>query len=210
MDEWIAQGKVLLQQAWQKIVDITLWFAKETEKAELDADPGVTLVLALILTFLLGSACWAASIAQARRHPVWLHFAAGLLLPWLYPFVILFAMGLKGEKEMLARREAEKRAREEREAERQRNIALSAMPAAEPEADAGIVWKRSYFERIARDRDGKPAGPWNVQFNGVVLRVVRILEAQDELVLVEQSDARGQTSRLRIPYAKIEAWQNAE
>lgn len=210
MDEWIAQGKVLLQQAWQKTVDITLWFAKETEKAELDADPGLTLVLALLLTFLLGSACWAASIAQARRHSVWLHFTAGLLLPWLYPFVILFAMGIKGEKEMLAKREAAKRAKEEREAERQRNIALSAPPVEEPEADAGIVWKRNYFERIARDRDGKPAGPWNVQFNGVVIRVIRILEAQDELVLVEQSDARGQTSRLRIPYAKIEAWQNAE
>jgi len=49
-----------------------------------------------------------------------------------------------------------------------------------------------------------------VQFNGVVLRIVSILEAQDELVVVEQLDARGQTSRLRIPYAKIEAWQDAE
>ena len=43
MDE---QGKLLLRQAWQKIVDITMWFAKETEKAELDADPGVAMVLA--------------------------------------------------------------------------------------------------------------------------------------------------------------------
>ncbi|HOG50315.1 MAG TPA: hypothetical protein PKY10_06970, partial [Lentisphaeria bacterium] len=105
---------------------------------------------------------------------------------------------------------AEQRAKEEREAERQRNIDLLNPPEEEPEPDASIVWKRSYFERIARDREGKPAGPWDVQFNGVVLRIVRIIEAQDELVVVEQLDARGQISRLRIPYAKIEAWQNAE
>lgn len=210
MDEWIEQGKAALQQAWQKIVDITLWFAKETEKAELDADPLLALVLALGLTFLLGSACWAASIAQARRHSVWLHFVLGLLLPWLYPLVILFAMGIKGEREMLAKREAEKRAREEREAERQRNIALNAPVEAGDEDDGGQAWKRSYFERIARDRDGKPAGPWDVQFNGAVLRIARIIEAQDELVLVEQVDARGQASRMRLPYAKIEAWNNVE
>jgi heme exporter protein D len=210
MDEWIEQGKAALQQAWQKIVDITLWFAKETEKAELDADPLLALVLALGLTFLLGSACWAASIAQARRHSVWLHFVLGLLLPWLYPLVILFAMGIKGEREMLAKREAEKRAREEREAERQRNIALNAPVEAGDEDDGGQAWKRSYFERIARDRDGKPAGPWDVQFNGAVLRIARIIEVQDELVLVEQVDARGQASRMRLPYAKIEAWNNVE
>ncbi len=210
IDQWIAQGKLLLQQAWQKIVDITLWFAKETEKAELDADPGMAMVIALVLTFLLGSACWAASIAQARRHSIWLHFTLGLLLPWVYPLVILFAMNIKGEKEMIAKLEAKKREQEEREAERQRNIDLLNPPEEEPEPDASIVWKRSYFERIARDREGKPAGPWDVQFNGVVLRIVRIIEAQDELVVVEQLDARGQISRLRIPYAKIEAWQNAE
>ncbi|MDD4097554.1 MAG: hypothetical protein PHC30_02165 [Lentisphaeria bacterium] len=210
MDEWIEQGKAALQQAWQKIVDLTLWFAKETEKAELDADPLLALVLALGLTFLLGSACWAASIAQARRHSVWLHFVLGLQLPWLYPLVILFAMGIKGEREMLAKREAEKRAREEREAERQRNIALNAPVEAGDEDDGGQAWKRSYFERIARDRDGKPAGPWDVQFNGAVLRIARIIEVQDELVLVEQVDARGQASRMRLPYAKIEAWNNVE
>jgi len=140
IDQWIAQGKLLLQQAWQKIVDITLWFAKETEKAELDADPGVAMVIALALTFLLGSACWAASIAQARRHPIWLHFTLGLLLPWVYPLVILFAMNIKGEKEMRAKLEAEQRAKEEREAERQRNIALtSGLPEEEPETDGSIV-----------------------------------------------------------------------
>ena len=80
----------------------------------------------------------------------------------------------------------------------------------EPKPDASGGWKRSYFEQIARDRDGKPAGPWDVKFNGVVLRIVRIVEAQDQLVVVEQLDDRGQTSRLRIPYAKIEAWQDAE
>ena len=210
IEQWIEQGKLLLRQAWQKIVDITMWFAKETEKAELDADPGVAMVLALGLTFLLGSACWAASIAQARRHSIWLHFTLGLLLPWVYPLVILFAMDIKGEKEMLAKLEADKRAQEEREAERQRNIAMLKPQEEEPKPDASGGWKRSYFEQIARDRDGKPSGPWDVKFNGVVLRIVRIVEAQDQLVVVEQLDDRGQTSRLRIPYAKIEAWQDAE
>ena len=34
----------------------------------------------------LGSGCFAATVAEMFRHPVWRHFWLGLALPWWYPF----------------------------------------------------------------------------------------------------------------------------
>ena len=76
------------------------------------------VLLVLATTILIGSGCWAASIALSRRHSGWLHFLLGALMPGIYPLVIMFAMGLKGERKRKKQRAAERRAREKEEEEK--------------------------------------------------------------------------------------------
>ena len=193
---------------WKWLCDTTVGFYKATGKAEFDCDWDVTLLLALIVLFLLGSACWAASIAACRRHNAFIHFILGLILPWIYPVFILFALDIKGAKALKMALEKQKAEADAAEAERQKNIQLnSGTDATEdvPESE----WSQQRFEKMARNPDGSFAGPWNVTYGGRQVRVLHILEAFPEMVSVEFDDGKGNTLKIRIPYAKIESWENA-
>ena len=221
---------------WNWLCDTTVGFYKATGKADVDCDFGVTLILAILVLFFLGSACWSASIAACRRHNAFIHFIIGLALPWIYPIFILFAMDIKGAKAMkkaLALHDADDeqalgarisaladelpvlRARaakceelEAAEAERQKAIQInSGENAAEetPESE----WNQNRFEKMSRNADGSLAGPWNVVYGGRQVKVIHIIEAFPEMVSVEFDDGKGNTLKIRIPYSKIESWENA-
>lgn len=195
---------------WAWLLKTITQFAKSTEKANIDADFGVAFFLALLIMFLLGSACWAASIASCRKYNPIPHFFAGLILPWIYPLFILFTLDIKGNKEMKAAMEKERVEREAAEAERQKNIALNRGddPDAPVEQEEESKWNQKYFEKIARKDDGSPAGPWDVVYSGHPVRVMRIIEALPEVVHIEFLDTKGTPVKMRIPYAKIETWEN--
>jgi len=167
------------------------------------------VLLVLATTILIGSGCWAASIALSRRHSGWLHFLLGALMPGLYPLVIMFAMGLKGERQRKKQMAAERLARE-KEAEEKRLIMeiQGIQPQEAPiEEDEG-KFNAQYFERIARDADGNKAGPWKVNFAGSDIVVQEILDVQADFVLVEMIGREGTHEKIRIPYSKVESWRD--
>ena len=193
---------------WNWLCDTTVGFYKATGKADVDCDFGVTLILAILVLFFLGSACWSASIAACRRHNAFIHFIIGLALPWIYPIFILFAMDIKGAKAMKKALEKQKAEAEAAEAERQKAIQInSGENAAEetPESE----WNQNRFEKMSRNADGSLAGPWNVVYGGRQVKVIHIIEAFPEMVSVEFDDGKGNTLKIRIPYSKIESWENA-
>ena len=197
----------MCSNAWHWLCKTTVGFYKATGKAEFDCDFDVTVFLAFMVLFFMGSACWSASIAACRRHNAVLHFILGLLFPWIYPAIILFTLDIKGAKAMREQLEKEKKEAEEAEAERQRNIQLNKGDDEIFAAETESVWNQARFEKMARNYDGSLAGPWDVIFGGRHVRVRHILEAFPEVVSVEFEDDKGNMLKMRIPYAKIESWE---
>jgi len=80
----------ILGEIWSLIQSVLL----NTATAALadDANLGFTAILLIVVTVALMSGCWASSIAETRLHSPKFHFFIGLLLPLVYPLVILFAM----------------------------------------------------------------------------------------------------------------------
>lgn len=212
-ERFIQAVKAFVINCWEWLIAKIKWFSKETVKAEIDADFGVTVFLALLILFVLGSAFWSASIAASRRHRQIPHFVLGLLFPWVYPLIILFKMGIKGEKEALAKMAEKEAAAKEREDEKKKNIELNTGGEAASEAAAPeeSVWTQKHFAEIARKPDGTPAGPWEVTYaGGIHVHVTQIIEALPQVVHVEFTDDKGKAVRMRIPYARIESWDAPE
>ncbi|NMA46694.1 MAG: hypothetical protein GX945_09045 [Lentisphaerae bacterium] len=206
MHDDIMRAKYFLQDLSYWCKDTTALLSRRFVKAEIEADPLLIIVIALVVVFFLGSAFWALSIASSRRHNPQIAFLLGLALPWVFPLLILFTMDVKGER---ARRRQEAREQKERDeaaalrAEEERRAAEEALA-----KDFHAKWTQSYFEKLARKADGSPAGPFAVGFAGQTLRVEQIVEVQPTLVLVEFKDAHGEIQRMRIPFAKIDHWEN--
>ena len=198
----------IVRNCWDAICKVVLGYVDESSKATaIEYDPAVTFTIAAVMLVLFGSACWAASIAKCRRYNPIPHFLLGLIIPWVYPLIILFALDIKGVKEMRAKAEAERLAKEAEEAERQKNIALNMGAEAQEQPEEEDSWNQAYFEKIARASDGSSAGPWLATYGGNTIRVLSIIEALPEVVNVEFEGEKGKPMKIRIPYAKIEAWE---
>lgn len=201
----------LLTALGMKLRDLFLLYAKETQEAELTYDSNLQFWIIFWILFFFGSACWATSIASMRRHPPIIHFLLGLVLPWAYPLYILFTMDIYGEKE---RREAEQEQIAQKEAEEEeRQRIQEELNARKAIADTEGVqatdkrWTQQYFNSIARDSEGRNAGPWKATVSGTDIIVLEIIEAEEDLVYVVFKSYNDQPSKMRIPYAKIESWE---
>ena len=203
----------ILQAVFMKLREIFLLYAKETQDAELTYDPNTQFWIIFWILFFFGSACWATSIASMRRHPPFVHFLLGLVLPWAYPLFILFKMDIYGEKER-RQAEQEKLAQQQAEAEERKRIQeeLNARKALSGNAEEELQqtdtrWNQQYFSKIARDSEGRNAGPWKAVVSGNEIVVLEILEAEEDLVYVVFRGYNDEPSKMRIPYSKIESWE---
>jgi hypothetical protein len=200
--------KDILIGLWQSFCSLVAFFADKTRSAGIEADPLILAALAIVLVIWIGSGAWAGSIAGSRHHSTKLHFVLGLLAPYLYPLIILFAMDVKGagerdrgRKEQLAAAQAE-----EEEKQRIEEMLKQTTPRDEfddPSMEETVEWNMDYFDRISRDENGNPTGPWRLVYGDTEIVALRIVEAlpQNVLVEVEGEDDKGQ--RLRVPYSRI-------
>lgn len=208
-ESWLRTAWAIIVKIAEFIVSISQAGLEKLGAEQVAFEPVSGVVMLLVFTFMLGSGCWAASIALARRHAGWLHFLLGFFLPLVYPCVILFAMNLKGESQRRKRLEEDRRKKEQQEIERRKMLELQGAVQSEQEQSGSEekVWNQRYFERLARTDSGEPAGPWDVVVAGNSFVVLQILDPQESVVLVETSGREGGTQKLRIPYSKIESWQ---
>lgn len=180
------------------------FFFTTNEKGATDTlcfDLNETMLLLGLLVVVLGSALWAASIASARRHNPFLNFLLGLILPVIYPLFILFSMNIPDawsfEKEHTAKANEPQTNAAAAEADE-----LEAVPAGELTFEA----TPAYFNKISRDDDGNPAGPWTCVFAGNTITVRQILDVMPNCINVEFTDARPEPRKMRILYEKIESF----
>ncbi len=206
-ESWLRAVWAFVLWLGDKFVSIAQFCLEKLLAEDVSFNFPAAFLLLLLTTILIGSGCWAASIASSRRYSGWLHFLPGFFLPGIYPLVIMFVMGLSGERLRKKKMVAERLAREKEEAEKRRVLELQGAEQQEASVEASeSSFNLRYFERIARDTDGNKAGPWKVVFSGVDIVVQEILDVQADFVLVEMTGREGQTEKLRIPYSKIEFW----
>lgn len=216
-DTWLiaAWGKIctLAKNAWE-------WFRDHVQKMLIEdlglgeADSGtvvVMLVVLFILTLMLASGAWAASIAQMRRHPAPKFFLFGFFTFFIGPAHLLYSLDIKGEEEQkaaFAAAAAQKRAEAATRAklEEEQALARGKKQVAAVSTD-GIVWNKDYFISIQRKEDGTHAGPWAVQFNNIPVTVLKIIEVFDENVQVQMLNLEGVKTMGRIPFARIQKWE---
>ena len=208
-----------LVAAWEFVRDHTLkawnWLATHVHNVltedfkVLDTSIPVSIVLLVLLTLMMLSGAWGASIAQARRHPRVKFFAFGFFTFFAGPAWLLMNLDIKGEKEMLERlakeaaakkAEAEERERLQKEGQIEKGYEAPAV------SNDGVVWNEEYFKSIQRKADGTPDGPWDVTYNNVHVQVLEILEVLPNLVSVRLVNQEGHEMRGRIPFARIEKW----
>ncbi len=199
----------ICRQIGAKIWGVVTGFVTATGEADFDYDFGVAFMIAVIMLFFVGSACWAASVAASRRYSQIPHFLLGLVIPWIYPLVILFALDIKGQKQMRLESERQRAEKEAAEAERQKNIALNMGISGEEEQVEEALFSPEHFTRLMRNEDGSCAGPWKIVFAGTEMQVMKIVEVLPEVVVVEAVDAKGGSFRMRMPYAKMESIEEA-
>jgi len=196
----------ILGEIWSLIQSVLL----NTATAALadDANLGFTAILLIVVTVALMSGCWASSIAETRLHSPKFHFFIGLLLPLVYPLVILFAMPADLPGTALASEEP--KPWEDEPAPQK--AAAGASPAeggapGTPESaeDDEDEFNPGYFRRIARDADGNFVGSWKITTDAQTFIADRILESLPNVVVIETSSLGRQNKpqRLRIPYSKI-------
>jgi len=208
-ESWLRTAWAILLKIAEFIFSISQAGLEKLGAEKVEFDPLYGVVMLSVFGIMFGSGCWAASIALSRRHAGWLHFPLGFFLPGVYPIVILFAMNLKGEGRRRKHLAESSQLKEQQIIERQKMLELQGVVLA-PETEAHgeeKVWNQHYFERIARNDTGELAGPWNVVVAGNSFVVLQIIDAQEAIVLVETDGREGGTQKLRIPYSKIESWE---
>jgi len=164
--------------------------------------PAISKTCALV-TFWLGSAFFAATVAELKNRSRLVHFIGGLLVPWIYPFVILFRLERKSDRPV----------EEEEEIPNE-----TAAPNEAPEAKLGIDGdddeeesphaeriSQAFMKKISTDELGNSRGPFMFVFDDdKVLQVEKIVNALPEHVAVEIIE-KAQPRTLRFPYAKIKS-----
>ncbi len=188
----------LITRVFGYIWDFFVNAAMNIAEAGLQADTSALVLTFVGVTVVLGSACWASSIAESRLYSPKLHFFVGLFIPVLYPVILLFAMDVKypGAVPQAEGPAAEEPAAAPEEAEQE-----------EEEEEDVIEYDQAYFKEIARDEAGNFVGPWRIDFADNVVMAQRILDPLPHVVVIETvpSGPKGKTQRLRIPYDKIES-----
>ncbi len=183
---------------------IVEYFVGKTTEAGVQPDPVIVVAIVVVLTIWICSASLAGTVAGMRERSIILHGFIGMLLPLVYPALLLFTLDIKGARDRAKARIAE----EKRQAleEEERLLARGLINGGGEEDD--IEEERSqfnseYFTQIARNAEGELTGPWAITFGGNEIIAERIVDQLDEVVVVEIRVSEEEVSRIRIPYAKI-------
>lgn len=179
----------------------------------LDANITALIIIMVVLTIMLASGAWGASIAMMRRHSAPKFFLYGFFTFFIGPAHLLYSLSIKGEqeqKEMFARDAEMKRAEQAERAAKEAMQAKERGKEAPAVSSEGITFDQDYFNSIQRNEDGTPAGPWRVAYNGIEITVTEIVEVLPECVQVRMINLEGNPMVGRIPYSRIEKWADPQ
>lgn len=177
------------------------------------------LILFIIgMMIIIGSGAWAASIAEIRNRTPLLHLIIGCLLPVIYPTIILFTLPYAHHRKKKQRQGKEEKITRMEGAPPPEGPPIMAMggqggPEAITEEALGeevMQYDQAYFKSMTYDEKGNYRGPFRFRVNDEQFKVERIINALDNVVVIENVDSDGKTQHLRIPYGRIESCTEIE
>jgi len=195
-----------LNTAWEWFCGVVHTCVEKLLAEDVTYDSSAIFTMLVVVTIMLASGFWAASIAKSRRHNPLPHFLLGCITFFVYPVVILLAMNIKGGVDLTSVKTPEEEGESTLLDELKAKEEAQAQAAKEAEEAACGEWNQAYFTRIARKADGTPAGPWHVVFAGNPIVVRQILEVLPDTVVTEIEAEGGETRKLRIRFNKIDSW----
>ena len=160
----------------------------------------VTFILCLIPVVLVGSAAYAATIAESRRHKPFFFFLKGFFIPVVYPLTI------KGTLEEIV---IEKNVTEKKTLAMQKQDELD-LDLSQPDnrdAEGNILFDQLFFAKRQLDDDGDFRGPFLMVVNDNDVRVDHIVEAKETAVAVDAETNEGEHRTLRLPYDQIDSFE---
>jgi len=212
------------------LIDLINSWIEQTAQVGIQANGLVAGLIFCAVAAWIGPACWAAGIAESRNHLPKRHFFIGLLIPVIYPLVLLFGLKAKpkAKPEILQVSDQSQRKRIKFNAPEETPAAMAAAAAAaaadaaaaevaaaaapQPLATAAAgsgaaaeqqtAFNQQYFAELI---EIEAAGPWLVRFDNIEIVVGKLLEALPKLIVVERLCDNGSSQRMRVLYAKIEA-----
>ena len=139
------------------------------------------------------------------------HFIAGLVIPILYPLIILVALPYRTVKETVAAATSEERIERVDGPPPAEMLPVASIGEdgsvglIDPDMlDATVTFGESYFKHRAVDSTGRALGPYVITVGGDELRAERIVEVLRNAVVIEIAITGGEGQTLRIPYDKID------
>jgi|GEM_PF-1591195 hypothetical protein len=178
----------------------------------LDVDNQIRVAICVaVITVWIWSGCFASSVAETRMHGPLKHFIAGLVIPILYPLIILVALPYRTVKETVAAATNEERIERVDGPPPAEMLPVASIGEdgsvglIDPDMlDATVTFGESYFKHRAVDSTGRALGPYVITVGGDELRAERIVEVLRNAVVIEIAITGGEGQTLRIPYDKID------
>jgi len=178
----------------------------------LDVDNQIRVAICVaVITVWIWSGCFASSVAETRMHGPLKHFIAGLVIPILYPLIILVALPYRTVKETVAAATSEERIERVDGPPPAEMLPVASIGEdgsvglIDPDMlDATVTFGESYFKHRAVDSTGRALGPYVITVGGDELRAERIVEVLRNAVVIEIAITGGEGQTLRIPYDKID------
>ncbi|MFA6815055.1 MAG: hypothetical protein WCS73_02020 [Lentisphaeria bacterium] len=211
-----------IKKCAKMIQDITVNCWEKFDKIGLHFDFGLFFLYVFFILVFGMSLCWTYSIVRARRRSLWIPLVLAIVLPIIYPFFLLFM--LRTSDEIRDQKAGKSLDKEEKKREKKRAKELknnngdlmskeyipedkAAAAAVIKAATDKVVWNEAYFLAMPRTENGDLIGPWNVTFNDMEIKVERILEVQETVLVATAVNEKDEKVKLRIPYSKIERWE---
>ena len=176
----------------------------------LQSDWGIVTVCCGILVVFLWSGSLSASIAESRLRNPWTHFIIGIMIPVIYPLLILFKLPSYSAKSVKSK---VKKEFEQGEGPPPVEIAPPTLDQDAPPAivdsemlsKPSVIYDQNYFKQIAVDISGNYKGPFLLTIKDEKLKAERIIDSLPSVVMIEFISADGKLQNMRIPYKSIGA-----
>lgn len=180
----------------------------------LDLPVGLLIGLFFVILLWMFSGVWAADIAELRGYRPHKHLWIGLILPFIYPALLLAILKpVEGSQVDMKRNKDAAKLRKEAEIQAQKQAEIAAKEEQRQMEDADpTLWSKSRMERIAFNADGTPAGPFLCTLDdGQQFYVISIQSIMDQVVILQLADENGTAGPvLRFPYARITGMEIVE
>lgn len=160
----------------------------------------------IIIVFFLISAFLASTISEMKGKGILIHFVLGLLIPYVYPAIILFLLpgfNYNESKEQLEEEKKSKGLSVKKYVNKGDCVDGNHLHDNNTDVVETQIYNQAYFAAITVDENGNPLGPFLIELDdGRALHAHKIINAMSGIVALDII-IKKENQTIRLPYNKI-------